>query len=176
MGETRGQSLAGVGVQYKVLLLRADGRRDGWEARAAWEDHMAGLWSPGVVDGDTASPSEPTLSIPRAQKAWQPHTRARRGPGCHTVPQPELLEAMWATQKQPETSPSPGPSAPEGPLDLCPRFPNRDAKAFSSQRRERLLKVTANQRQNGHCGNVIGNNSSSCCPRLWPNPVLRALS
>lgn len=50
-----------------------------------------------------------------------------------------------------------------------------DAKAFSSQRRERLLKVTANQQKNEHGRNAIGNNSSSCCPSLWPSPVLRAL-
>lgn len=109
---------------------------------------MAGLWSPGVWwTGNTASPSEPTLSIPRAQKAQKLHPKARQGPGCHMGPPSELAETIWATEEQPEASPSPGPSDLGGPLDKCPHFPNRDAKPFSSQGNS-LLKVTNSKKVN----------------------------
>lgn len=60
----------------------------------------------------------------------------------------ELAKAMWATEEQPETSPSPGPSDLGGPLDKCPHFPNRDAKAF-----------TTKQQKGEHCRNKISNNN-----------------
>lgn len=115
-------------------------------------------------DGDTASPSEPAPSAPRAQKAWQPPTRARQGPGCHAVPPVRAVRSQVGHLETARNQPT--------SWDICPRFPNRDAKAFSSQRKERLLKVTANQPKNEHCRNVIGNNNGSCWPALWPNPVL----
>lgn len=83
--------------------------------------------------GNSASLSEPTPSTPKAQKAQQPHPKAKQGPECHKGPPLELAEATWATYEQSETSPSPGPSDLEGPLNECP---HRATKAFSSQRKE----------------------------------------
>lgn len=93
-----------VSVQRKMLLLllRADGERDGWEGRGVcvWrreDSHMAGLWWPGVMGGEHRQPIRTNSGHTRAQKARQPHPKVRRGPGCYIGPPSELEEAMWAT-------------------------------------------------------------------------------
>lgn len=79
---------------------------------------MAGLWSPGVVDREYTSPSEPSAGHAKGleSSAAPPQGQA----GTRMYYESELAEAERAPQEQPDTGPSPGPSDLEGSTRKSP--------------------------------------------------------
>lgn len=73
---------------------------------------MAGLWLPGAVDREHTSPSKPIAGHAQGleSSAAPPQGQA----GTRMSYESELAEAVRATQEQPDTGPSPGPSDLEG--------------------------------------------------------------
>lgn len=167
MGKTQARVWQGAGVQCKVpLLLRAAGRR-GWEGRAAWErTPRLASGRPVCWMGNAASPSEPTLSTPRAA----PH-QGRAGQGrFHCSPIRAVRShggLLGTTRNQPKSWP------------LCSRKALGQVSLFSKRtgrpspaRGRSLLKVATKQQKDEHCRNMDGNDDRCCQPSLGPDPGL----
>lgn len=98
---------------------------------------MAGLQPPGMVDGEHRQPVRANLEHTEGPEgSAAPHQGQAGTRMSHCSPTRAVCGPPMNDQKQP------GPSALEGPLDECLRFPNRDSKA-SPARGKSLLKVKA---------------------------------